>query len=245
MSPAGPDQASIMLSPGPLLLADHQADVWLADTDAPDPTDDLLANYQRLLDPEERQRQSRFRFERDRRGFLIGHVLVRAALSAYTGVHPADWRFERNQFGRPEPIINGSRPLRFNLSGTAGLVACVITRQADVGIDVEDVTRIDDPMSVARHCFAPAEVAELAALTGAAQRVRFFELWTLKEACFKAMGVGLSAGLDQVPDHREWQFHLSRPGAAMRHMLTAAIRRRGSEAKFQFVERWGVPLASD
>jgi len=121
--------------------------------------------------------------------------------------------------------------------------ACVITRNADAGIDVEDTARIDDPMTLARHAFAAEEVADLEALTGNAQRLRFFELWTMKEACLKAMGVGLSAGLDQVPDHRQWQFQISRPGVAIRHILTVAIR-RGPGPEFQIVERWGVPLAS-
>lgn len=227
----------------PVPLPDHHAHVWLAETQLPYPPD-LVARYQRLLDPEERQRQSRFRFERDRHSFLIGHALVRAALSAYTDVHPADWRFERNQFGRPEPVIRGARPLRFNLSGTTGLVACVITRRTDAGIDVEDTTRIDDLMPIARHAFAPGEVAELDALPGHAQRRRFFELWTMKEAWLKAMGTGLSAGLNRLPDRHEWQVHLSRPCALTSHLLAVALR-RGSRADFRIVERWGIPLAPD
>jgi 4'-phosphopantetheinyl transferase len=236
-----------------LPLPDGEAHVWLASTEEAYPSS-LLAQFERLLCPEETARRARFRFLVDRRRYLLGHALVRTVLSAYSDVDPTDWRFVRNEFGRPEPVLNAQQSLRCNLSGTLGLVACVITRVADAGIDVEDVARLADPMDLARHAFAPHEVEELESLGGEQQRFRFFEYWTLKEAYLKARGVGLSGQLSQAgfrfktdvlptlssaSEAAHWQFQLSRP--TPEHLLAVAVRKE-LEEPFRIVERWGFPL---
>jgi 4'-phosphopantetheinyl transferase len=178
-------------------------------------------------------------------------------LSAYADVDPAEWRFVRNECGRPEPMWNGKPPVRCNLSKTNGLVACVVTRDAEAGIDVEDIRRIDDPMELAGYAFSSAELADLKSLAADEQRTRFFEYWTLKEAYLKARGVGLSEPLDRfsfgvegrtgqirlTADSKpaiDWQFRLSRP--LPDHVMAVAVRNPSGKA-FRIVERWGIPLA--
>ncbi len=133
-------------------------------------------------------------------------------------------------------------------------MACVVTREADAGVDVEELGRIDDPMSLARFAFATEEIADLDSLSDDARRIRFFEYWTLKEAYLKAIGIGLSERLDRVgfrlsdegspvlreTSSRDWQFRVSRPTPA--HVMAVAARPRSGE-DLRIVERWGVPLA--
>jgi 4'-phosphopantetheinyl transferase len=249
--------AIVSLTSGPLQLPQHEVHVWLTRPDQI-ASRGLLQAYERLLNPEETARWSGLRFESDRHHYLVAHALVRTTLSAYVDIDPSAWRFVRNEFGRPEPFLNQKTPpLRFNLSRTAGLVACAVTREADLGVDVEDLRRIDNPMALARHAFASGEVADLESLSGDDQRVRFFEYWTLKEAWLKGRGVGLSEPLDRAefrwgkadpgPQLQQgvcranpgWQFRVSRP--TPRHVMAVAVH-SGSPQQFSIMERWTPPL---
>jgi 4'-phosphopantetheinyl transferase len=195
-----------------------------------------------LLDADETDRLERFRRRPDRALFLCAHVLVRSVLSRYADVRPADWRFAAGHRGRPEIAGPGRSPLRFNLSHTAGLAACVVTDGWDCGIDVESRNRRRDPLAVADRVTTPAERAVLEALPEALRSQHFLTCWTLKEAYAKARGLGLALPLrhygfvvdgDAIriditdPGHRDagegWQFASLRPTPA--HTLAVALRR--------------------
>jgi len=75
-----------------------------------------------LLSDEERQRLTRFHFERDRVLFLVAHALLRITLSRYANIDPRAWQFRTGSYGRPEIADPRSR-LRFSLSHTRGLAA--------------------------------------------------------------------------------------------------------------------------
>ncbi|MCP4381625.1 MAG: 4'-phosphopantetheinyl transferase superfamily protein, partial [Hyphomicrobiales bacterium] len=144
-------------------------------------------------------RYRRYHFDRDRDLYLAARVLLRTALSRYVSVSPADWVFSQNAFGKPE--IDGSIDgdgLRFNLSHTAGLVVCAVTRSADIGVDVERLSRTVPDMQFARRHFAWSEYWSLVATPGPARARVFFAHWTVKEAYLKARGLGLSLPLDSI-----------------------------------------------
>jgi 4'-phosphopantetheinyl transferase len=161
-------------------------------SEASDPA--LLAAYRDLLSPEEQARGDRYLFERNRHEHVVAHALKRLCLSRYAPVAPRAWRFAIGERGKPE-IEAPPSPLRFNLSHTDGLVACLVARDADVGVDVETVARGTDMAGVASRFFAEPEVEALLALPAQAHKRRFFEYWTLKEAYIKARGLGLAIPL--------------------------------------------------
>jgi 4'-phosphopantetheinyl transferase len=182
----------------------------------------------------ERERHSRYRTAVLRHAHLVGRALCRATLSHYTGVDPAAWRFTHNAFGKPAIASpNEFLPLYFNLSGTAGLVVCLVTRAGEVGIDAEETSRDVDIDQVARHFFSPAEQAFLAS-----HPASFYEQWVLKEAYLKALGSGFSLPPQQFTIERDplgrplsldhWQLTVHHP--TPRHIAATAIHRRGSSA---------------
>lgn len=164
----------------------------------------LLEAYRRLLTGDERQRQQRYLQAVHRHQALVARALVRTTLSRYEDVPPDRWRFALGPHGRPEIDEPAASGLRFNLSHTAGLMVCAVTRGHDVGVDVEDTRRRVSSQQIARRFFAPTEVRQLEA--GAAA---FCDFWTLKEAYLKARGAGLSLPL------RRFSFGLAGPDIAV------------------------------
>jgi 4'-phosphopantetheinyl transferase len=245
-------------TPPPQALPGDEVHLWYLLPDLHPPLPPLLAAYEALLAPEERARRDRYRFEHSRREYLLTRALVRATLSRYAPVAPAAWTFRQNEYGRPEVDVAGHRDLCFNLSNTRGLIACVVTRGREVGVDVEDTERSGETVGIADSFFSPREVAALRALPEGRRRGRFFDYWTLKEAYIKARGMGLSLPLDQFSfllddgppigimfdprlddDAATWQF--AQIDLSPQHRTAVAVRRgRGSDLRL--LVRATVPL---
>lgn len=146
------------------------------------------------LSAEEKDRASRFRFERDRSLFIHHHAALRAILSSYTGLAPEDVVLTSAQGGKPrlQPDCDG---WHFNLShaGSAALVA--VARGREVGVDIEPVRPVAGADAIAARFFAPPECAALRNLPAASREAGFLACWTRKEAFIKATGEGLGRGL--------------------------------------------------
>jgi len=222
--------ATLLGDNSPLLQRlQQEVHVWLARPE--DITDaDRLKHYRSLLSAVERERYRRFHFDRDRHHYLVAHALLRKVLSAYVDVDPASWQFSSNQHGRPEistPDI--AAPLRFNLTHTAGVVACVVTLEVDCGIDVERLSARGNPMAIAEKMFAVSEQQVLKQLDGVALQDRFFVYWTLREAYCKALGVGIAnASKDYCfveQDAGQWEIRFDTPSSdAGRHWQLAIMK---------------------
>ncbi len=240
-------------------LPSNEAHLWVVRPDEiRDP--ELLLAYDALLTADEREKVARYRFEKDRHRSLVTRALVRTALSRYAEVSPRDWRFVLNEYGRPqiqEPA--GERSLRFNLSHSSGLVVCLVSRDREVGVDVEDRTRGGELLDVADRFFSPFEVRALRALPPAEQMDRFFLYWTLKESYIKARGMGLAISLAAFSfdldspgegirilidptlqdDPGRWQFSVL--SFRRRHAIATGVERKG-EGEIRILVRETVPL---
>ncbi len=156
-----------------------------------------LPAFRSVLNAEERARAGCFHFPEDQRSYICAHALTRCVLEAVSGTPARDFNFRVGHYGKPEiDEYPEQARLRFNLSHSRGLVCCAVSRERDVGIDVEWVGRDTDIDGLARKVFAADEVAYLGRLEGCARRDAFFAIWTLKEAYTKAVGRGLSIPLD-------------------------------------------------
>jgi 4'-phosphopantetheinyl transferase len=170
--------------------ADGRVDVWCVFLD--DVTETELSAYRALASSDEIARCDRFLVAEPQRRFLVSRALVRTTLSQYVEVPPLAWTFSASPNGKPSILEPPGTGLRFNVSHTAGLAVCAITSEADVGVDAEYVDRDFAAVSVARLSFTPEEAAFLDAAPAEERLRRFFQLWTLKEAFLKGIGLGLS-----------------------------------------------------
>ena len=135
----------------------------------------------------------------------------------------------------------------------------LVTKDRELGVDVEDIQRPGETVAIADRFFSPLETAELLRQPMHKQRDRFFDYWTLKEAYIKARGMGLAIPLDhfsyhlenpqairisfapQLPDNpARWQFSLRT--LAGRHRIATAVERRPDEAPVEIQMMKCVPF---
>ena len=180
-------------------LAAGRIHLWVARLDPPA---ERVAALGRLLDPEERARAERFRFDIHRRRFTVGRGFQRAVLGAYLGCDPSAIVYCYGVKGKPalavtSPGASGSESLHFNLSNSEELAILGLVRGQEIGVDVEHLRPLSDLEQLASRFFSGAESHTLLALP-AAQRVEgFFNCWTRKEAYLKAVGEGITAPLNR------------------------------------------------
>ena len=213
----------------PLPAPGHVVVWWM---DVRQIADAALSRWLGVLDEEEQTKAARFHYAADRCQYIAAHSLLRTMLSAFTGLAPENLRFRREiAGGRPELV--GETALRFSLSHTRSLVACAVSNEDALGLDVESLERSAAGLEIAQSFFAPAEVA----LVQQFGQEGFLRLWTLKEAFLKATGDGLrrplnsfSFSLDPIElddgeDGSAWRFAQFTPLAG--HLLAVALRRPG------------------
>jgi 4'-phosphopantetheinyl transferase len=208
-----------------------------------------------VLSADELRRAARFRFADDRHLYLVSHALVRRVLSTYyCAIAPQQWLFSCNERGKPE-IANSDAPaLRFNLTHTRKLAACIVSMGVECGIDVEHLSTRHDPQGVARRMFSADEITRLQTLRDDARLEYFYSCWTLREAYVKARGLGIvfpthklafeftdpqsvraSFQPDIDDDPLRWTFRLFRP--TPEHVLaTASTSPHGGTSKVRLFE---------
>jgi 4'-phosphopantetheinyl transferase len=223
------------------------AHVWVLELSTLNEVD--VARFDRVLSLTERDRMRRFHFVQDRDAYRAAHGLARISLSSCEpGVPPQAWAFEENSRGRPEISPEGGLPrLRFNISHTRLAVACIVTRDLDCGVDVEQTHRCTDLDSLIHAVLAPSEAATVAAAPDSERPMLFCRYWTLKEAYAKALGLGMTLAFDGIafdlfngsarlqPYSDEWHFEQWSTPA---HTLAAAVRVRGP---FRLIRHCGLP----
>ena len=148
------------------------------------------------LSDDERSRAARFRFERDRRRFVVARGALRELLGRYLDTDPGQIRFIYNAFGKPELDPDFGR-LNFNLAHSGDIALIAIARDADVGVDVERIDGRGESSyaDVAQNFFSATEVDALSRVPSHLYDQAFFSCWTMKEAYVKGRGEGLTLPL--------------------------------------------------
>lgn len=147
------------------------------------------------LSVEEEQRAARFRSIELRERWTVAHGALRSILAAYASCEPGALVFREGTHGKPA-LAWPMEDIPFNFSHTVGLALVAVAGSGRVGIDAERVRPEVEVEDLSRRFFAPAEAAEILALSPDARVAAFFSCWTRKEAFVKALGGGLSVPLN-------------------------------------------------
>lgn len=167
--------------------------IWrLSLTEVPDET--YLLD---LLDTDEQQRAARYGHVLVRRRFLICRAALRLLLAQCLVVDPCTLRLKTDAWGKPYLAKPSSR-IVFNLSHTDDLALIALTFDHALGVDIEGWRATRSQEAIARRCFAATEFAYWRALPENRRTEAFFTLWTRKEAFAKAVGTGISIGLERI-----------------------------------------------
>ncbi|MGA4997283.1 4'-phosphopantetheinyl transferase family protein [Streptomyces arboris] len=95
------------------------------------------------------------------------------------------------------PYLPGRPDLGVSLSHSSGWVAAAVGQGRDVGVDVQ--TPVHASGRLLRLCCSPADAEALAVLPEARRRREFAWIFTVQEACVKAVGRGFSGRPWNVP----------------------------------------------
>ncbi len=190
-----PSSSSFLGTAGGDFLSTGHVHVWRAIVDVPSAR---LQVYEDVLSPDERARAQRLHRPHHRRGFTAARGILRHILAHYLGTSPRDIRFESGPFGKPflpDPV---RPPLYFNVTHSRELAVYAVSRDFEVGIDLEADRESTDYAKLAERICSPEEFLVFQQCPQVEQKAAFFRYWTRKEAFVKAIGTGLSFPLKQV-----------------------------------------------
>jgi 4'-phosphopantetheinyl transferase len=146
-----------------------------------------------LLSIDEIERRDRYVFPHLRARYARGRGLLRLVLGRYLDAPGASLRFAYGAHQKPAIVES---ELQFNLSHSGDQWLLAVSRDREVGVDIEATCAMDDFEAMARRYFAPGERQRLAALPPDQRLMAFYRGWTRKEAIMKATGEGLALALD-------------------------------------------------
>jgi 4'-phosphopantetheinyl transferase len=169
-----------------IVIEDYQVHIWQTNLKT-------LSIYSKdilnTLSPDEIKRADNLRFTRDREHFIVRRYLLRLILSKYCNCQPREIMFRYNSFKKPFICIPEFKEIKFNMSYSNDLMLVGLSRQKDIGIDIEKVREMRDLENIAVENFSLQELKYRDSKLDKTNT--FFKIWTRKEAFIKAKGKGI------------------------------------------------------
>ncbi len=165
----------------------YSATIWSATLDQAL----ALPNGAGCLCDEEVSQAQKFRQMGDKKRFLAGRILLRHALSdAVDGeIGIGKWRYRNGPNGKPAMAPDFPK-LEFNLSHSKNCVVVALSKDGQIGVDIE-IAAPDEGTQIVDDVLSERERKILHRLPDDQKGAAFIQLWTLKEACAKALGLGV------------------------------------------------------
>lgn len=145
----------------------------------------VVADLNAVLDPDERLRAAAFRRTILSDRYVVAHGTLRLALGACLGTAPESLRFARAPRGKPSI----DERVRFNISHSGDLMLLGMTRDQEIGVDIEQVTGLD-----VADLLPDRDRAAIATVPPDCRCRAALQAWTRMEARSKASGAGLADG---------------------------------------------------
>lgn len=181
-------------APDGLEISPRHVDVWLTSTQAGEAQ---VRAYAKSLSREELARAQKFRSKTGYREYIVTRGLLRQALSSVAGLDLAGVDFMYGEHGKPylDARVSGGG-VSFNVSHSHGLALVALAPGGRLGVDLEKIRPEVEWRDLAGRYFSKAEYRALDGRPEEDGRKAFFACWTRKEAFVKALGAGVSYGLE-------------------------------------------------
>jgi len=150
-----------------------------------------------LLSPDEDRKAGEFKYSELKHRYIISHGGLRCVLGKYLSILPEEIAFDFGDMGKPRIAENqNDRDIRFSFSHSDNYATCAVTRNHDIGVDIEEehcsISK-EELTRLALHIMQPEESNAILRTEKEPEIKRFLKTWTIKEACCKATGLGLQA----------------------------------------------------
>lgn len=137
----------------------------------------------------------------------LGYTIARRMLGDVLGSSPAEVPLGVRPDGRPVVGRDDGPPVDLSIAHCRSHLLVGVSEGAAIGVDVEPIRPIDP--RVERRVLTEAEQQALEGLAGHERAAAFARLWTVKEACIKAMGRPLAGAWRAVEgtlhDRGSWE----------------------------------------
>ena len=175
------------------------AEVWHAWVEASAGVISELSD--RVLSPTEQAKRAKYRSDSAASCYVVTRSLVRCVLGERMGVPPRSVPISHTDLGKP--VVAGG--LHFNVSHSGDLVVLAISSERAVGIDVERSRTVERASALVARWLTISEQRDVAhrIAAGTGESDAFLQVWSLKEARLKALGVGISDGQNARVDDLE------------------------------------------
>eukprot|EP00123_Amoebidium_parasiticum_P021666 comp7150_c0_seq1/m.2872 comp7150_c0_seq1/g.2872 ORF comp7150_c0_seq1/g.2872 comp7150_c0_seq1/m.2872 type:complete len:305 (-) comp7150_c0_seq1:432-1346(-) len=208
---------------------------WAFDVAAWQPTAEQLAYAIACIQPEEKERISRFVYQKDARLALAGRLLLRRAAGHRLGIGWEDIALSRTKANKPyvaNEVDDEAKGYSFNVAHHGNFTVLAAEKGRDVGVDVmtfdppDPPETVDSLLALMRPQLSDNEWDEI--YQSQSPLEHFYRIWTLKEAYIKAVGLGLQIDLGQLDFHQSNPMHLRRrhenfPSAPFSQLETSAV----------------------
>lgn len=169
------------------------ASLWMVNTDSV--ADEVLMAYRSCLSVEESARCERFVRGQRQRQFVIGRVLLRMALGELLNLSPRNLQLAEQSGKAPRLITPASHDglPSFSISHSGRWVACAVSEQSTLGLDIEMKKAERDFTALAQQAFDKTALERwerIQSLSVKEQTDGFYPLWSEQEARFKLGLIG-------------------------------------------------------
>ena len=155
---------------------------------------ELYEKYFNMADIQRQNSVNRMKIPDDRKRSILGEMLARKAIYEICGINQEEIEFYRTEKGKP---CCKNANVFFSISHSKNYVVCVADKN-EIGVDIEfirpvepRITRISCTESDKEYIFGTSN-PDLEALKFTDESLlRFFKVWTAKEAYFKYLGTGI------------------------------------------------------
>lgn len=158
--------------------------IWLSDIR--DISENVLECLIDHLSISEQERYHRFRRPQRRYQYLVGHILVRHAISIFAAVPFDDIVLVDQSNGLPPTILKTrlANQVFFSLSHSQNWVACAVSH-SPIGLDIEYINPCRKFTDIASMAFSADEQQWLSQQPQTEYKLAFYQLWCQKEAVYK------------------------------------------------------------
>ncbi len=147
--------------------------------------------YFEMMSHERKNAVLRLRFDNDKKRSILGEVLARKGISKECNIKESEIFFGREDYGKP---FCKNADIHFSISHSKEMAACAVSHNR-IGLDIEKIRNMET--RITRISCTESDLEYVFGFNGIPDEfdneslIRFFCLWTAKEAYFKFQGTGI------------------------------------------------------